>query len=170
MNNFLITLRIKCRINPGNKTRNIKAMDYGTSKPKPARALRNQNFDVPSILQIKNFLQCHRNVTERCRERLPIAELLKFMLNQTNAWSSERNLNNREPILFLHEPLLSLQLQTKAYNWVQTESDVKFRSTDDVVTYFISASGQPKLKESDITNYISRTDNNSWKSFSITQA
>jgi len=101
------------------------------------------------------------------RNRLPMGELMNFLIKQSNSWSYERNPSNPNCKFFAEEPLVSLKIETAAFQWSQAQPDIKFRTSGDGnhVTYFISASGKPKLKEDEINKYLRVTSNCSWRTF-----
>lgn len=99
------------------------------------------------------------------RERLSMAGLFSFMLNQTENWSLERDATSQNCKLFSHIPTINLQIETKAYNWYKSKPDVQFRTSQEYITYFVAASGTPRLKPDDITKYLRLLENKSWKTF-----
>jgi hypothetical protein len=73
------------------------------------------------------------------RERLSLGLLMQFMYNQIASWFMQRNRNSVDAKNFLLEPLLTLNLETRAFNWVSGKPDIKYRTMTNHTMYFISA-------------------------------
>jgi len=87
------------------------------------------------------------------RNKLPIAKMMEFILNQIKNWSVERDPDNPNCKAFMQYATITLPLETAAFQWIERKPDVKFRTCptqSDSITYCISANRQPKLKEDDI--------------------
>ena len=105
---------------------------------------------APSTNNGLESMNAHIKSEGTFRERLPIANFMDFMFRQCKIWSEERDDTNVNCKRFSLLPTPNLVLQTSARNWIDGKPDVKFRRQTNYVHYFVSATGQPKLKEADI--------------------
>lgn len=99
------------------------------------------------------------------RQRLPMGQLLQFMLQQWKSWSTERSPNCAEFKIFASHPSITLSQETQAFIWIQGKPDIKFRTAGDITIFFISAANQTKLKEDDVNKYLRMTEKRLWKTF-----
>jgi hypothetical protein len=83
--------------------------------------------------------------------------------------SIARNPDNVNAKLFATTPTIALPLQTDAYNWTKAKASIKFRTVNGKKHYFVSSSGQPKLKEVDIDLYLRQRETLNWRTFATFQ-
>ena len=80
-------------------------------------------------------------------------------------WSIERKPGQVNSKIFSTKYTITLNMQTKAYNWKRYKPDIKIRTGGGTAQYFISASDQPKLSEKEINKYLRQLDSFGWKRF-----
>jgi hypothetical protein len=95
------------------------------------------------------------------RQKLPMVQLLAFLLQQANQWSKERNPEAINHKIVSKSPSLDLRLQTSAHNWIISEPDLWRRKNK----YFIRPSHIFKVRNNDIADYTRMRENLSWKKF-----
>ncbi|OXA40382.1 hypothetical protein Fcan01_24848 [Folsomia candida] len=102
------------------------------------------------------------------RARLPMGEFISFMLSQTKDWSEQRDPIHENHKTFAKVPIISLRLETDAFNWNKSKPSTRYKTPEDELNirhYFVAASGQPPLKEDDVKKYLRMNTNKSWRTF-----